>query len=357
MRAAQWVDPERLDLAEVEEPAPADGQALVQVSECGICGSDLSSFKGGLGTRPGQVLGHEFSGTVIAAPGVEGLSDGDRVTVRPLTPCGACDRCLAGDVHLCEAGRGLDIGYGVSGAFADRVLVPRALVGQTIFKLPDAVSDRAGALVEPLAVALRATRLGEPEPGDVAVVFGLGIIGLGAVHWLKSMGASTVIAVDPSELRRDRARELGADVVVDPVSASAVDAVAEITGPGLYGAGARADVVLECSGAPQAFADAIRVARSGARLVIAALYKNKVEFRPDRLVEKELTVRGSFAYRDEFSAVITELERGGLDPDRLVSHSFPLERIQEAFAVQLDAARSVKVTVSPASNPGGEDWR
>src|SRR4051812_2744806 len=167
MRAAQWVEPERLDVADVDEPSPADGQALVQVSECGICGSDLSSFKGGLGTRPGQVLGHEFSGRVLAAPGVEGLSDGDRVTVRPLTPCGECDRCLAGDVHLCEAGRGLDIGYGVSGAFADRVLVPRALVGRTIFKLPDTVSDRAGALVEPLAVALRAARLGEPKTGDV----------------------------------------------------------------------------------------------------------------------------------------------------------------------------------------------
>ena len=92
-------------------------------------------------------------------------------------------------------------------------------------------------------------------------------------------------------------------------------AVAGITGPGLYGAGARADVVLECSGAPPAFADAIRVARSGATLVIAALYKNKVELRPDRLVEKELTVRGSFAYRDEFPVVIAELERGAIDAD------------------------------------------
>jgi len=107
------------------------------------------------------------------------------------------------------------------------------------------------------------------------------------------------------------------------------------------------DVVIECSGAPPAFADSIRVARSGATLVIAALYKNKVELRPDRLVEKELTVRGSFAYRDEFPAVIAELERGGLDAEALVSHSFPLERIQEAFATQADAARSLKVTVSP----------
>lgn len=349
MRAAQWVEPDRLDIGETPDPRPTDGQAVVEVSTCGICGSDLSSFKGGLGTRPGQVLGHEFAGRVIAAPGVAGLAEGERVTVRPLTPCGRCDRCRAGDLHLCEAGRGQDIGYGAPGAFADRVLVPRAVVGETVFKLPDAVSDRAGALVEPLAVALRATRLAEPEPGDVAVVFGLGVIGLGAVHWLKGAGAGAVVAADPSPLRRERARELGADVVVDPLAGSVVDAVAEITGPGLYGRGARADRVLECSGAAAAFGDAIRVARSGATLVIAALYKQKVELRPDRLVEKELTVRGSFGYRDEFPVVIDELRRGGLDAERLISHTFPLDRIHEAFAVQADANRSLKVTVSPTT--------
>ena len=349
MRAAHWVEPERLDLTELADPEPAEGQAVIEVATCGICGSDLSSYKGGLGTRPGQVLGHEFSGRVLAAPGVEGLAEGDRVTVRPLIPCGACDRCRAGDVHLCEAGRELDIGYGSAGAFAERVLVPRAIVGQTIFKLPDSVSDRAGALVEPLAVALRAARLGETRPGDVAVVFGLGIIGLAAVHWLKSMGAGTVVASDPSELRRRSAQEHGADVVVDPVSESTVEAVAAVTGPGLYGAGARADVVLECSGATPVFTDAIRVARSGANVVIAALYKSKVELQPNRLVEKELTLRGSFGYRDEFPAVIAEFERGGLDPERLISHTFPLDQIQEAFATQADASRSLKVTV----NPGG----
>jgi threonine dehydrogenase-like Zn-dependent dehydrogenase len=295
------------------------------------------------------VLGHEFSGRVLDAPGVPGLAAGERVTVRPLTPCGRCARCRAGDVHLCEAGRGLDIGYGSPGAFADRVLVPRAIVGQTVFKLPDPVSDRGGALVEPLSVALRAVRLADPQPGDVAVVLGLGIIGLAAVHWLKARGTATVIASDPSELRRAAAAELGADVVADPLAGSVVDAVAEVTGPGLYGVGARADVVLECSGAAPAFADAIKAARGGATLVIAALYKDKVELRPDRLVEKELTLRGSFAYKDEFPAVIAELERRALDPERLISHSFPLDDIQEAFATQADARRSLKVTVSPGA--------
>jgi threonine dehydrogenase-like Zn-dependent dehydrogenase len=126
-----------------------------------------------------------------------------------------------------------------------------------------------------------------------------------------------------------------------------VEAVAGVTGPGLYGAGARADVVLECSGATPVFTDAIRVARSGGTVVIAALYKSKIELQPNRLVEKELTVRGSFGYRNEFPAVIAELEGGGIDAERLISHTFPLERIQEAFAMQADASQSIKVTVDP----------
>lgn len=347
MRAAQWVEPECLQVTDVGVPKPASGQAVVEVAACGVCGSDLHAFHGGLATKPGQILGHEFSGRVLSAPGVEGLADGDRVTVRPLIPCGRCDRCVAGDVHLCEAGSALNIGYGSPGAFAERVLVPRAIVGQTIFKLPDAVSDAAGSLVEPLAVALRAARLAGSGPGDVAVVFGLGVIGLAVVHWLKAMGTTTIVGVETSELRRARATELGADLVIDPAAASTVEAVAGITGRGAYGLGARADAVIECSGSPIAFGEALKVARGGARMVIAALYKDKVQFRPDQLVTKELAVHGSFAYRDEFSAVIAELAHGRLDAPRLVSHTYTLDAIQEAFVTQGDASRSIKVTVVP----------
>jgi (R,R)-butanediol dehydrogenase / meso-butanediol dehydrogenase / diacetyl reductase len=167
------------------------------------------------------------------------------------------------------------------------------------------------------------------------------------VHWLRAMGASTVVAVDLSELRRRRALELGADVVVDPASASTVDAVAAITGRGTYGQGARADAAIECSGSSQAFADAVKVARGGARLVIAALYKGNVEIRPDRIVQKELEIRGSLAYRDEFPVVIRELARGTLDAEKLISHTFALAGVQEAFTMQADPERSIKVTVDP----------
>src|ERR1700754_112937 len=159
MRAAAWMAPGRLSLVDRDDPVASAGQAVVQVSACGVCGSDLHSFRDGLAVKPGNVLGHEFCGRVLTAPGVDGLAAGGRRGVRPLMPCGGCDRCRAGELQLCEGTHESDIGYGSAGAFAERVLVPRAVVGETVFVLPPTVDDSGGALAEPLAVALHAVRL------------------------------------------------------------------------------------------------------------------------------------------------------------------------------------------------------
>src|SRR5690606_7461708 len=121
-----------------------------------------------------------------------------------------------GEVQLCEAGHEQNIGYGSPGAFADRVLVPRATVGETVFVLPDAVDDRAGALVEPLAVSLRAVRHAAVGAEETVLVLGAGMIGLGAVAMLRVEGAGRIIVSDPSPIRRKRALELGADLAIDP---------------------------------------------------------------------------------------------------------------------------------------------
>ncbi len=347
MRAAAWISPERLDVLERESPVAAGGQAVIDVAACGICGSDLHSFRQGLAAKPGQVLGHEFCGTVREAPGVEGLDVGDRVAVRPLIPCGKCERCLAGEWQLCEGSHASDIGYGSSGAFAERVLVPRAVVGETVFLLPSSVDDAGGALVEPLAVGLHALRAGRVKPGDVALVLGAGTIGLAVIRLLKIHGAETIAVAEPSPLRRERARELGADLVLDPERDDVTGAMQALTGPGGYGAGARVDVVFECAGAPAAIATAVRCARQGGTIVLAGIYGREVPVGLDRIVVKELRVQGTVAYRDEFSGVISLLASGELRSEQFVSHSFPLEQITEAFRTQMDAGASLKVQVSP----------
>ena len=347
MRAVQWNAPEQLELVELEDPSAADGQAVVEVATCGICGSDLHSYERGMAAQPGQVLGHEFSGRVLEAPGVEGIAPGDRVTVRPLIPCGKCDRCREGLLHLCEAGHAMNIGYGSRGAFAERVLVPRAIAGQTIFKLPDSIDDRAGALVEPLSVGLRVVRRAGEVEGTVALVLGAGMIGLAATRFLVLRGAKTVIVADPSPVRREAAQALGAHVVTDPMAEKTSHVVREITGPGGYGLGARADVVVDCAGAPAAFAEGLKSVRHGGTMSLTAMYNRKIEVSPDRIVEKELNVYGSFAYNDEFPMVIDAIAAGDIDPEVFISHSFALEDFERAFRTQLDREVSLKVMVSP----------
>jgi 2-desacetyl-2-hydroxyethyl bacteriochlorophyllide A dehydrogenase len=347
MRAVQWNAPEDLELVDLEQPHASEGQIVVAVATCGICGSDLHSYSHGVAAQPGQVLGHEFSGRVAEAPGVDGIAVGDRVTVRPLLPCGECDRCREGLLHLCEAGHSMNIGYGLRGAFAERVLVPRAIPGQTVFKLPESIADRGGALVEPLAVGLRVVRQAGELEGTVTLVLGAGMIGLAATRFAKLRNPGTLIVADPSPVRRRAAEALGADVTIDPLATKITDAVRAITGPGGYGLGARADVVIDCAGAAPAFAEGLKSVRHGGTMALTAMYHSKLELNPSRIVEKELTIRGSFAYNDEFPMVIAAIESGDVDPELFISHEFALEDFQAAFDTQLDKDTSLKVLMTP----------
>jgi 2-desacetyl-2-hydroxyethyl bacteriochlorophyllide A dehydrogenase len=347
MRAAAWISPEQLRIVERDDPVPTGGQAVVEVAACGVCGSDLHSFREGLAVKPGNVLGHEFCGRVLAAPGVDGLAVGDRVTVRPLIPCGACEGCAAGQLQLCEGAHERDIGYGSPGAFAERVLVPRAVLGETVFQLPDDVDDASGALVEPLAVALHAVRVAAVRPDDVVLISGAGMIGLAVTKLLRLAGAGTIVVAEPSPLRRERALALGADRTVDPAAEDVTKVMRSLTGPGAYGLGARTDVVFECAGAAVSFATALKSVRAGGTIVLSGIFGGEVGARLDRIVEKELRVQGAVAYGDEFLAVIEMLRGGALRAEQFVSHTYALEQIGAAFATQLDAERSLKVQVRP----------
>jgi 2-desacetyl-2-hydroxyethyl bacteriochlorophyllide A dehydrogenase len=225
--------------------------------------------------------------------------------------------------------------------------VPDAVVGRTVFPLPDAVDDAAGALVEPVAVAVHAVSVAGAGRDDVVLVSGAGTIGLTVTALLARAGVGTLAVAEPSALRRAAAAELGADIVIDPAAEDPVKALRAITGPGAYGLGARVDVAVECSGAGAALATALKAARSGGTLVLAGIYGGEIGVRVDRIVEKELRVRGTVAYADEFPEAIALLASGTLDAARLVSHAFELGDVGEAFRVQADASRSLKVQVRP----------
>lgn len=348
MKAAVFEGPETLSIQQVADPQCGPEDIVVKVSECGICGSDLHSYLEGAFVAPGQIMGHEFSGEVVeVGSDVEGINLGDRVTAVPLSVCGRCPRCLQGHTHLCETGLAASVAYGLPGAFAEFVRVPKAIRGGNVHVLPASVDDPAGALVEPLAVALHAAKLADPLPTDTCVVVGLGSIGINTVQMLKIMGAGRIIGIDVSPARLAVAREFGADITINGKEQDPLAAVTEITGEGAYGVGARADIVIEASGVPALLGQAISMTRAAGKLRIAALYEGEPAVPANQIVQKEMSISGTFAYKGEFAEVIELLAAGRVQAAPAITHTFPLDQIEQAFRTQLDKDVSIKVQVAP----------
>jgi (R,R)-butanediol dehydrogenase/meso-butanediol dehydrogenase/diacetyl reductase len=329
MRAAVFRSVRQMPIEQVADPVAGGGDIVLDVRACGVCGSDLHTYTSGLFAKPGQIMGHEFAGEVVqVGPDVEGIAVGDRVTGLPIQPCGACRRCREGLGHLCEVWDTRSVAFGLPGAYAERVRIPNAVLGGNVHRLPDAVSFEAGALVEPLSVAVHAVRQARPENGQAAGVLGLGPIGLQIAQALLGAGVS-VTGVDRSPLRPAVAEELGVRVLRD---AADVPADPEI------------DLVFEVTGVSALVARATELVRPRGRVVVVALYEDQARFDPTRVVHKEIDVRGSaMVTPDDFRDAIDLLATGKARAEPLITHRRPLAELEEAFATQLDPNRSVKV--------------
>lgn len=342
MKAAVFRGIGKIGVEDVPEPEAGPDDLVVEVSACGICGSDLHTYQHGSFVEPGQVMGHEFSGRVVKAGSeVQGVGVGDRVTAVPIVPCGECARCHEGRYNLCAVAWTTGIAYGKPGAFAERVRIPRSVEGQNVFKLSNEVNDEAGATVEPLAVAVHAVKLADGVEGSTVLVLGLGTIGQQVVQVLRARDAKKVIGVDLSALRLDAARELGAEALDG--AAGIEQAVADALGPGQ-----EIDVVFECSGVPALATAALESIRAGGTIVVLALYDDPVTFNPTALVQKELRLQGSIAYTSEdFADAIELLRTGAARADTLITQREKLDDVADAFLVQLEKDRSLKVLVMP----------
>jgi len=348
MKAAVYRGPEDVRVEEWPDPQVAPDGIVMEVAACGICGSDVKSYTTGRFVRPGQVLGHEFAGTVVEIGAkVEGIVVGDRVTALPFVPCGTCRRCRRGEGSLCEVAFQRSIANGLPGGLAELLHVPGAAVGVTVFPLPDALSTEDGALIEPLAVGLRGVELGALTSGDVALVLGLGTIGLSVVQALRARGITQVIGSDPSSRRREVALRAGASVVVDPTEQDLVEVVRSVTGPGAYGSPAAADALFDCAGVPAALTAALPALRFGGTAVLLALYGENLELNGTQMVRKALQVKGTFGYGDSFPEAVRLAGEAAAEIGDLVTERFSLDHADQAFRAQLDRDRSVKTLVVP----------
>lgn len=331
--------PGQIVVTEVPPPVPGPKDALVQVDAAGICGSDVVSFETGAYVQPGQILGHEFAGTVVrAGAATRGIREGMRVTVLPLGRCRACSACVDGRPNLCRRNVADAIGYGVPGGFAEQVLVRDASLGANVFELSKTASP-VGAMIEPLAVALRAVRRIAPQPGETVVVLGLGTIGQCAARVLRHLEAE-VVGVDLSPLRRTVACD-GA-----PDGRFARD-LRTALGSDSSGRTRRAHAVIDASGAGSLIQEGLRALGAAGRLAVVSLPGRPLEIDLKRLALLELDVRGSYAYDGEFAEAHEWVEAGHVSLDDLVTATFPLAHAEEAFRAASRTESQVKVQLMP----------
>lgn len=384
MKAAVFYGTKDFRVENIEEPKIQPTDVLIKIKACGICGSDLHAYKQGLFSRPGFVMGHELSGEVVeVGKKVKGIKKGDRVI--PLVvglndaiqgcgecywclrgqkqwcptvahkPCGQCAPCKEGKFWLCvNMQRYMGQGYSRNGGFAEYMYVPDAVLDQNIFHLPDNLSWEEGALIEPLWGAYRWVAMADPQPHDVAVVTGLGTIGMLVMEVLKNY-VSKVIVSELSEKRLQLAKDLGADELINPKKEDPLQKVVQLTGAGRSFSGKHggcADIVMECTGVGKVLQQGIEMTRTGGRVVLIGLFEEPVPIDVNRIIHKQLSLISSFSWGkqpicEEIKGAIDMLAKGKVNVKALISHQYPLDKIMEAFEIQTKPDQSIKVLIKP----------
>ena len=334
-----------VELREVPEPRCSDGQVKIEVSYCGICGTDLHVYDDTFRNYPPVILGHEFSGRVVEIGGqVNRVACGDRVAVLPASAvtCGSCLYCRMGHFMFCAGRRGM--GHGVNGAFARYAVVRE----DQAFRLPDALSLEEGALCEPLASAVKAvTEVTQVRLGDVALVSGPGPIGLLCLKLLVSEDIRTIVTGTADDaLRLDAAKRIGAAAVINVDQEDLIAVVNEETG------GAGVDVAFECAGAAPSARQCLLALRPLGRYVQVGIFGRDIIIGLDVICHKQLRVSGSVGYDvATWERSLRILRQGAVRLDDLITHKLPLSGWREAFDL-CRSKRAIKVLLSPTTDMG-----
>jgi len=336
---------QKLEFQERPRPVAGPGEVLVDVALCGICGSDVHGYLNGIMIPVGTVMGHEAVGTVAeTGEGVTEWRAGDRVAIKPIPECGECPYCRKGQFSLCIEAfpRAIGISPANDGAFARTVKVkhPKTM----LFRLPEEVTFEQAAVIEPLATSLHGVRMSRFRPGDTAVVIGAGTIGLGVLQFLNLGAAGKVIVLEVSERKREIARGLGADVVLDPLKEG--EKLRETVFGHTHGIGA--DLVYECAGVPQALQASYSLVKSGGQVLLIGINDKEVSIQPFFLSLWEVELKGILGYYDEFDHVIEFLRRKRINTEVLISDTIDLADIEgKGFRRLLASRDDVKIVVRP----------
>jgi len=333
-----------LRVEEVEMPRiKRDEEVLIRIRAVGVCGSDIHYYREGrIGpfvVEEPLILGHESAGEVVeVGRAVKHLKPGDRVAIEPGVGCRRCEYCHEGRYNLCPEEVFMATPP-VHGAFVEYVVWPADFV----FKLPPETPFEAGALCEPLSVALQAIKQGNPKPGAKVAILGAGPIGLALLQASLAYGASEVYITDIYPLRLDKAREMGAKEAINAKESDPVEAILDLTN------GRGADVVYEAAGSVVTQKQAFRIVKSGGTIVLVGMTtEEEVTVPLLDLICREYEVKGVLRYANTYPQAVALTASGKVNLIPMVTHKFPLEKAREAleFAdTQKDKAIKVMIEV------------
>jgi L-iditol 2-dehydrogenase len=345
MQAAVYYGPRDVRVETVPQPTAGPGEVVLRVLRCSVCGTDKRIFTHGQkNVVPPAITGHEIVGEVyeigsgVSVP----LKIGQRVVVGTVIGCGKCIYCKRKQYNLCETFTAL--GYDHAGGFAQYMKIPAVAVAQgNIIPFPDSMPLERAALVEPLSCCLNGEEYVNAQPGDRALVFGAGPIGLMHAAILKSRGCDLVIVTDISDERLAYAREFGLAQTVNTAGGDAVEMILKAAG------GEKFDVALTANSVKSTQADALKLVRKKGRVCFfAGIPKDDpiVPIDTNAIHYNEISVYGCFASNlQHYHQALALVQRNDLPWDRFITHRFPLAEMVKAFAV-IEAGQGIKTIIN-----------
>ena len=331
MRVSTWQGGSEFTLDEVPDPVPGKGQVLVAVDTAGICGTDVHATQGLFPWKPPLVMGHEYTGRVVdVGPGVNRKLIGKGVVCEPSYGCGECPECREGRVSHCPR-------LTRAGGFAERAVLPTNAIQQ----IPEGLSLATAALTEPAACCLSGLEMIKMPRNATVLVIGGGIMGLLTMAIARRRGATRAILSDPIPERREIARGLGADHVIDPTRENLREAVKALT------EGRGPDVACEAVGKPELVAEAIAMVKPMGVVQLVGVNPKGATLPIDLydIHYRELRIQGAYGRGQAFKRALALLPSLGVES--LITARFPLDRVAEGFA-HAAAGRGVKTVVTPA---------
>lgn len=345
VKAAVIYGPGDIRIEDIPYPKPGPGEVVVRIYACGVCGSDLPRALDGKAHFYPTIVGHEAAGEVVEVGSeVIKFRPGDRVSVAPLVPCMECEACKLGRYSLCR--KYSFVGSRRQGCMAEFVAVPE----RSLVPIPQGLSYEQGAMLEPATVPLYGLLKVGSLAGLRVAVLGVGTIGLFAVMWAKFLGASQVAAVDINDWKLERAKEMGADEVINSRTLTAesglVGAIKAVTD------GQGCDLAVETAGHPVTQVQAVEICANGGRVLYVGTAHQPVHFKPqafEAIIRKELVIYGSWMSYSapfpgrEWQIAAKALSDGAIDPSPMITHRFPLAEARKAFETLRSSDRAIKV--------------